>query len=38
MMVWVITDFMTIAAAQSYRELSRMFHNAGGQYIYLKEV
>ena len=35
--VWLITGFMTIAAAVSYGELSAMFPKAGGQYIYLKE-
>lgn len=37
-LVWVITGFMTIAAAVSYGELSAMFPKAGGQYIYLKEA
>jgi APA family basic amino acid/polyamine antiporter len=37
MAVWVITGFMTVAAALSYGELSAMFPKAGGQYIYLKE-
>jgi APA family basic amino acid/polyamine antiporter len=36
--VWVITGFMTIAAAVSYGELSGMFPKAGGQYVYLKEA
>jgi APA family basic amino acid/polyamine antiporter len=36
--VWLITGFMTIAAAVSYGELSAMFPKAGGQYIYLKEA
>jgi len=35
--VWLITGFMTLAAALSYGELSAMFPKAGGQYIYLKE-
>ena len=34
---WLITGFMTIAAAVSYGELSGMFPKAGGQYVYLKE-
>jgi APA family basic amino acid/polyamine antiporter len=38
MIVWIITGFMTIAAALSYGELSAMFPKAGGQYIYLKEA
>jgi len=37
-LIWVITGFMTIAAAVSYGELSAMFPKAGGQYIYLKEA
>lgn len=37
MVVWLITGIMTVAAALSYGELSAMFPNAGGQYIYLKE-
>lgn len=37
-LVWVITGFMTIAAAVSYGELSAMFPKAGGQYVYLKEA
>ncbi|MBN9295622.1 MAG: amino acid permease [Filimonas sp.] len=35
--VWLLTGFMTIAAAVSYGELSGMFPKAGGQYVYLKE-
>jgi APA family basic amino acid/polyamine antiporter len=37
MTVWLITGFMTVAAALSYGELSAMFPKAGGQYVYLKE-
>lgn len=36
--VWLITGFMTIAAALSYGELSAMFPKAGGQYVYLREA
>jgi basic amino acid/polyamine antiporter, APA family len=36
--VWLITGFMTLAAALSYGELSAMFPRAGGQYVYLKEA
>lgn len=36
--VWVITGFMTLAAALSYGELSSMFPKAGGQYVYLREA
>lgn len=35
--VWIITGFMTVAAALSYGELSGMFPKAGGQYVYLRE-
>ena len=35
--VWLIGGFMTLAAALSYGELSGMFPQAGGQYVYLKE-
>jgi APA family basic amino acid/polyamine antiporter len=38
MIVWLITGFMTVAAALSYGELSAMFPKAGGQYVYLKEA
>lgn len=37
-LVWVITGFMTLAAALCYGELSAMFPKAGGQYVYLKEA
>lgn len=36
--VWVLTGLMTMTAAISYGELSGMFPNAGGQYVYLKEA
>ncbi|CAA9536975.1 MAG: Uncharacterized amino acid permease, GabP family, partial [uncultured Segetibacter sp.] len=36
--VWVITGFMTVAAALSYGELSAMYPKAGGQYVYLREA
>ncbi len=36
--VWLITGFMTLAAALSYGELSSMFPKAGGQYVYLREA
>ena len=36
--VWLITGFMTLAAALSYGELSAMFPKAGGQYVYLREA
>jgi basic amino acid/polyamine antiporter, APA family len=34
---WVVTGFLTIAAALSYGELAAMFPKAGGQYVYLRE-
>lgn len=37
LIAWVLTGVMTIFAAISYGELSGMFPNAGGQYVYLKE-
>ncbi|WP_447641651.1 MULTISPECIES: APC family permease [Chitinophagaceae] len=37
-LVWLLTGFMTIAAAVTYGELSSMFPKAGGQYVYLKEA
>lgn len=36
--VWLITALMTIMAAVSYGELSGMYPNAGGQYVYLKKA
>ena len=36
--VWVITGFLTMAAALSYGELSGMYPKAGGQYVYLREA
>jgi len=36
--IWIITGFMTLTAALSYGELSAMYPNAGGQYVYLKEA
>lgn len=35
--IWIISGVMTMVAAISYGELSAMFPNAGGQYVYLKE-
>ncbi|MGY3054843.1 APA family basic amino acid/polyamine antiporter [Pedobacter sp. UYEF25] len=36
--IWVVTAIVTMIAAVSYGELSAMFPNAGGQYVYLKEA
>jgi APA family basic amino acid/polyamine antiporter len=38
LLTWVLTGFLTIAAALSYGELAAMFPHAGGQYIYLREA
>ncbi len=35
---WVLTAILTMCCAVSYGELSAMFPNAGGQYVYLKEA
>src|SRR3954468_13850873 len=36
--IWLITGFMTLTAALSYGELSSMYPQAGGQYVYLREA
>lgn len=36
--VWLISGFITLTAALSYGELSGMFPQAGGQYVYLREA
>lgn len=36
-MIWLLSSVITMVAAVSYGELSAMFPNAGGQYVYLKE-
>ena len=38
LLTWILTGFLTIAAALSYGELAAMFPRAGGQYIYLREA
>jgi len=35
--VWLISGLITLAAALSYGELSGMYPQAGGQYVYLRE-
>jgi len=35
---WLLTGFMTVAAALSYGELAAMMPTAGGQYVYLREA
>src|SRR5256885_7150692 len=35
---WIITGFLTIAAALSFGELAARFPRAGGQYVYLREA
>src|ERR1700760_610748 len=37
LLAWVITTFITLAAALSYGELAAMMPEAGGQYVYLRE-
>ncbi|MBW8687541.1 APC family permease [Chitinophaga rhizophila] len=37
-LIWIITGLLTLTAALSYGELSGMFPQAGGQYVYLKEA
>ncbi len=34
---WLVTAFMTVAAALSYGELAAMMPHAGGQYVYLRD-
>src|SRR5689334_14446856 len=38
LVTWLLTGFLTLAAALSYGELSAMFPKAGGQYVYLREA
>lgn len=38
LLAWVLAGFITIIAALSYGELSSMFPNVGGQYVYLREA
>jgi APA family basic amino acid/polyamine antiporter len=37
-LIWLISGIITMIGAVSYGELSAMFPNAGGQYVYLKEA
>lgn len=37
-LIWIITGILTLTAALSYGELSAMFPQAGGQYVYLREA
>jgi APA family basic amino acid/polyamine antiporter len=37
LLTWVLTGFLTLAAALSYGELAAMMPKAGGQYVYLRE-
>lgn len=36
--VWLVSGFITLSAALSYGELSGMYPQAGGQYVYLREA
>lgn len=38
LVVWLITGFLTVAAALSYGELAAMMPKAGGMYVYLREA
>ncbi|GAA4780601.1 amino acid permease [Olivibacter ginsenosidimutans] len=38
LIIWLLTGLVTLTAALSYGELSAMFPNAGGQYVYLREA
>src|SRR6266849_4994300 len=38
LLTWILTGFLTIAAALSYGELAALFPRAGGQYVYLREA
>lgn len=38
LLAWLLAGFITIIAALSYGELSAMFPNVGGQYVYLREA
>jgi APA family basic amino acid/polyamine antiporter len=38
LVVWLITGFLTLAAALAYGELAAMMPKAGGQYVYLREA
>ena len=37
LVAWIVTGFITLAAALSYGELAAMMPHAGGQYVYLRE-
>jgi APA family basic amino acid/polyamine antiporter len=37
LVTWILTGFLTLAAALSYGELAAMMPRAGGQYVYLRE-
>src|SRR5689334_3916085 len=38
LVVWIITELLTLMAALSYGELAAMMPKAGGQYVYLREA
>src|SRR6202789_2459755 len=38
LVAWVITGVLTLSAALSYGELAAMMPQAGGMYIYLREI
>ncbi len=38
LLVWLVSGVMTVAGALAYAELAAMMPEAGGQYVYLREV
>jgi APA family basic amino acid/polyamine antiporter len=38
LLVWIVSGVMTVAGALAYAELAAMMPEAGGQYVYLREV
>jgi APA family basic amino acid/polyamine antiporter len=38
LLVWLISGLLTVFAAVSYGELASMIPNAGGQYVYLRQI
>ncbi len=38
LLVWLVSGFITLTAALSYGELSGMYPQAGGQYVYIREA
>ena len=38
LVIWIVTGFITVAAALSYGELAGMMPNAGGQFVYIQRA